>query len=80
MLPDLDGFEVARRLRQHEGAGTRVPVIFLTARDATADKVEGLRLGVDDYVTKPFSHRGADRAGEGGAAAGQRRRPGRRTS
>jgi two-component system, OmpR family, response regulator len=55
MLPDLDGFEVARRLRQQEGAGTRVPVIFLTARDATADKVEGLRLGVDDYVTKPFS-------------------------
>ena len=55
MLPDLDGFEVARRLRQGEGAGTRVPIIFLTARDATADKVEGLRLGVDDYVTKPFS-------------------------
>jgi two-component system, OmpR family, response regulator len=55
MLPDLDGFEVARRLRQTEGAGTRVPVIFLTARDTTADKVEGLRLGVDDYVTKPFS-------------------------
>src|SRR3989440_12249876 len=55
MLPDLDGFEVARRLRQVEGAGTRVPVIFLTARDTTADKVEGLRLGSDDYVTKPFS-------------------------
>ena len=55
MLPDLDGFAVARRLRQSEGAGTRVPVIFLTARDTTADKVEGLRLGVDDYVTKPFS-------------------------
>ena len=55
MLPDLDGFEVARRLRQAEGAGTRVPVIFLTARDTTADKVEGLRLGTDDYVTKPFS-------------------------
>lgn len=55
MLPDLDGFEVARRLRQSEGAGTRVPVIFLTARDATQDKVEGLRLGSDDYVTKPFS-------------------------
>ncbi|HEX6785670.1 MAG TPA: response regulator transcription factor, partial [Acidimicrobiales bacterium] len=52
---DLDGFEVARRLRQSEGAGTRVPVIFLTARDTTADKVEGLRLGTDDYVTKPFS-------------------------
>ena len=43
MLPDLDGFEVARRLRQNERAGTLVPVIFLTARDATADKVEGLR-------------------------------------
>ncbi len=55
MLPDLDGFEVARRLRQSERGGTRVPVIFLTARDSTADKVEGLRLGVDDYVTKPFS-------------------------
>ena len=55
MLPDLDGFEVARRLRQSEGSGTRIPVIFLTARDSTADKVDGLRLGVDDYVTKPFS-------------------------
>jgi two-component system OmpR family response regulator len=55
MLPDLDGFEVARRLRTTEGAGTRVPVIFLTARDTTQDKVEGLRLGSDDYVTKPFS-------------------------
>ena len=55
MLPDLDGFEVAKRLRQGEGAATRIPIIFLTARDATTDKVEGLRLGVDDYVTKPFS-------------------------
>jgi len=55
MLPDLDGFEVAKRLRQAEGAGTRTPIIFLTARDATSDKVEGLRLGSDDYVTKPFS-------------------------
>ena len=55
MMPELDGFEVARRLRQVEGAGTRVPIIFLTARDTTADKVEGLRLGSDDYVTKPFS-------------------------
>jgi two-component system, OmpR family, response regulator len=55
MLPDLDGFEVARRVRQVEGAGSRVPIIFLTARDATADKIEGLRIGVDDYVTKPFS-------------------------
>ncbi len=55
MLPDLDGFEVARRLRQAEGAGTQVPIIFLTARDATQDKIDGLRLGSDDYVTKPFS-------------------------
>jgi two-component system OmpR family response regulator len=55
MLPDLDGFEVAKRLRQAEGAGTPVPIIFLTARDATQDKIEGLRLGSDDYVTKPFS-------------------------
>jgi len=55
MLPDLDGFEVATRLRQAEGAGSRTPIIFLTARDATADKVQGLRLGSDDYVTKPFS-------------------------
>jgi two-component system OmpR family response regulator len=55
MLPDLNGFDVARRLRQNEGAGTRIPIIFLTARDTTQDKVEGLRLGSDDYVTKPFS-------------------------
>jgi two-component system OmpR family response regulator len=55
MLPDLDGFEVARRLREDAGAGTRVPIIFLTARDTTSDKVQGLRLGSDDYVTKPFS-------------------------
>lgn len=55
MLPDLDGFEVATRLRRDEGAATRIPIIFLTARDATRDKVTGLRLGSDDYVTKPFS-------------------------
>lgn len=55
MLPDLDGFEVARRLRDQSGAARPLPIIFLTARDATADKVQGLRLGSDDYVTKPFS-------------------------
>jgi two-component system, OmpR family, response regulator len=55
MLPDLDGFEVARRLRSEDGVGTRVPVIFLTAKDTTADRVKGLRLGSDDYVVKPFS-------------------------
>jgi two-component system OmpR family response regulator len=52
MLPDLDGFEVVRRLRSE---GLRVPVVFLTARDATEDKINGLTLGGDDYVTKPFS-------------------------
>jgi two-component system, OmpR family, response regulator len=52
MLPDLDGFEVVRRLRAD---GLRVPIVFLTARDATEDKVAGLTIGGDDYVTKPFS-------------------------
>jgi two-component system OmpR family response regulator len=52
MMPDLDGFEVVRRLRQD---GNRTPVLFLTARDATEDKVRGLTLGGDDYLQKPFS-------------------------
>jgi len=52
MLPDLDGFEVCRRLRAD---GVRIPVLFLTARDATEDKVRGLTLGGDDYLVKPFS-------------------------
>ncbi|HLY66697.1 MAG TPA: response regulator transcription factor [Chloroflexota bacterium] len=52
MLPDFDGFEVARRL---DAGGSHVPILFLTARDATEDKVRGLTLGGDDYVTKPFS-------------------------
>jgi two-component system OmpR family response regulator len=52
MLPDIDGFEVARRLREQ---GKRCPVLFLTARDSTDDKVTGLLAGGDDYVTKPFS-------------------------
>jgi two-component system OmpR family response regulator len=55
MLPDLDGFAVAKRLRLVEGAASRLPIIFLTAKDTTQDKVDGLRLGGDDYVTKPFS-------------------------
>ena len=52
MLPDLDGFTVVRRLRADN---LPVSVVFLTARDATEDKVTGLTLGGDDYVTKPFS-------------------------
>jgi two-component system, OmpR family, response regulator len=52
MMPGLDGFGVVQRLRQN---GDRTPVLFLTAKDATEDKVRGLTLGADDYVTKPFS-------------------------
>jgi two-component system OmpR family response regulator len=52
MLPDLDGIEVTRRLRAD---GLRVPVLFLTARDSLEDKVAGLTVGADDYVTKPFA-------------------------
>jgi two-component system OmpR family response regulator len=52
MLPDFDGFEVAQRLRT---SGRRVPVLFLTARDSVEDRISGLTVGGDDYVTKPFS-------------------------
>lgn len=52
MLPDLDGFEVCRQLRE---SGQEVGVLFLTAKDSTDDKIKGLTLGGDDYVTKPFS-------------------------
>ena len=52
MMPGMDGFEVTRRLRD---AGRTYPVLFLTAKDATEDKVAGLGAGGDDYVTKPFS-------------------------
>jgi len=52
MMPDGDGFEVARRLRADPGG---IPTVFLTARDEVTDRVAGLNLGADDYVTKPFS-------------------------
>jgi two-component system OmpR family response regulator len=52
MLPDLDGFEVARKLRDR---GQTTPVLFLTARHAVEDRISGLTVGADDYVTKPFS-------------------------
>lgn len=51
MLPDMDGFTVTRRLRE---AGISIPVLFLTARDDMRDKIQGLTVGGDDYVTKPF--------------------------
>jgi DNA-binding response OmpR family regulator len=70
-LPDLDGLEVCRRLRQTSS----IPVIFLTARDTEVDRVLGLELGADDYVTKPFSPaelvarvKAVLRRAEGGAA------------
>ena len=52
MLPGMDGREVCRQLRSQ---GDDVPVLMLTARDAVADRVEGLRIGADDYLTKPFA-------------------------
>jgi len=55
MMPGLTGTEVLERIRRDEGATSHLPVILLTARDETKDKVDGLRLGSDDYVTKPFS-------------------------
>jgi two-component system, OmpR family, KDP operon response regulator KdpE len=51
-LPDVDGFEVCRQIRSFSD----VPILMLTARDSEADKVRGLELGADDYLTKPFSH------------------------
>ncbi|MEV0208523.1 response regulator transcription factor [Streptomyces sp. NPDC050788] len=57
MLPDIDGFEVARRLRERPTAPGHAhpPILFLTARDAAEDRINGLRAGGDDYVTKPFN-------------------------
>ena len=52
MLPDMDGFTVTRRLREQ---GRQLPIVFVTARDSVDDKIKGLTVGGDDYVTKPFS-------------------------
>ena len=54
MLPEMDGFEVCRTLRAE---GNNVPIIMITAREEETDKVFGLELGADDYITKPFSMR-----------------------
>src|SRR5438132_7873273 len=78
MLPDLDGFEVAKRMRER---ADDTPILFLTARDTTEDKVRGLTIGGDDYVTKPFSveellarvRAVLRRAGHGEEAAGRLR-------
>jgi two-component system OmpR family response regulator len=75
MIPGIDGFEVVRRMGSE---GVRCPVVFLTARDATEDKITGLTVGGDDYVTKPFSLdeviariRAVLRRTTGGPAAGE---------
>ena len=52
MMPKMDGFELAREIRQ---VNTQVPIIFLTAKSMKEDTIEGLKLGADDYLTKPFS-------------------------
>src|SRR5436305_4669322 len=56
MLPDVDGFELCRQIRQ-SAALARTPVLFLTARSDEVDRVLGLEIGGDDYITKPFSPR-----------------------
>ncbi len=56
MLPGIDGLEVCRRLRSDERTN-RIPLIMLTAKSSEADRIVGLELGADDYVTKPFSPR-----------------------
>ena len=55
MLPGMSGFEVCQKIRQ---AGSLVPIVMLTAREEEDDKVRGLELGADDYITKPFKNRG----------------------
>src|SRR3954469_12599464 len=57
MMPRMDGLEVCRRLRAQSGPGKTVPIIMLTAKAEELDKVIGLELGADDYITKPFSLR-----------------------
>lgn len=52
-MPGMDGYELARRLRQNQSTAL-VPIIFLTAKDTTADRIEGFRTGIDAYLTKPF--------------------------
>jgi len=52
-MPGMDGYTLARRLRQNQSTAL-VPIVFLTAKDTTADRIEGFRTGVDAYLTKPF--------------------------
>ncbi len=63
-MPRMDGMEILGHLRENSG----IPVIFLTSKDEEVDEVIGLRMGADDYITKPFSQRLLDRAHPGVAA------------
>ena len=81
MLPGISGFDVVRKLRADEN---RVPVLLLTARDASGDIVRGLDLGADDYLTKPFSlpvllARARTLLRRGARASGEARRSKRRS-
>src|SRR5688572_19951375 len=57
MLPELNGFEVLRRIRAGTGAASHVPVLMLTARGNAVDRIVGLEVGADDYLPKPFEER-----------------------
>ena len=70
-LPDMDGLEVCRHVR----ATSTVPILMLTARDDDVDKIVGLEVGADDYLTKPFNPRSSSRASARSCAAPPRRRP-----
>ena len=69
-LPDTTGFDVCRKIRE----GSEVPILFLTARDSEVDRVLGLEMGGDDYVTKPFSPARGGGADSGDSSALQRKR------
>ena len=78
MLPDIDGIEICRRIRQKSD----VPILMLTARDEDVDKIIGLEVGADDYMTKPFNPRelvarvkSILRRADAGAAASPRAQP-----
>ena len=70
MLPRMDGLEVCRRIR----AKSNVPIIMLTAKDRVPDRVAGLDLGADDYITKPFSTKNCWRASAPACASARRNR------
>ena len=71
MMPEVDGYEVCRRIRGSNASYQSLPIVMLTARDDDIDQIIGLELGADDYMTKPFKPACACCAGQSGAAACQ---------